>query len=179
MAARVVSVDREAKRSWASRRLAPSGPLWAHAAGLVRALGRLLATPRTPFDPSPAARAPSGVASRRGLPVLVEEASGQPRCRPCPACTTICPANCIEVEVALVPPRGEADPALGTFRLDAGRCIGCGLCVEVCPERALFASDVVDVAAFEREDLRYEKEQLLVPVALLGERAAREPGPAS
>lgn len=178
MAARVVTVDREAKRSWIARRLEPAGPLGSHTMGLVRALARLVGAGKPDvglpgLGNARGAAEPSDLEGRRGLPVLVEGAAGLSRCRPCPACTEACPAHCIEVEIALVPPAGAADPALGAFRLDAARCIGCGLCAEVCPEAAIAMSEVVDLAVFARGDLQYEKEQLLVPSSRLHHRGAR------
>lgn len=51
------------------------------------------------------------------------------RCRPCPACGRVCPADAIELD--------------GWAHIRADRCTGCGLCVESCPpqRRALSLPD--------------------------------------
>ncbi len=50
------------------------------------------------------------------------------------------------------------------------RCMFCGFCEEACPEEAIVMSREVELAAFEREGMLYEKEDLLVPEALLKRR---------
>ena len=46
----------------------------------------------------------------------------------------------------------------------------CGLCEEACPEEAIVMSREVELSTFDRPGLRFEKEQLLVPEALLKRR---------
>jgi NADH-quinone oxidoreductase subunit I len=46
----------------------------------------------------------------------------------------------------------------------------CGLCEEACPEEAIVMSREVELGAFDRAGMIYEKEDLLVPEALLKRR---------
>jgi NADH-quinone oxidoreductase subunit I len=50
------------------------------------------------------------------------------------------------------------------------RCMFCGLCEEACPEEAIVMSREVEIACFQREDMLFNKEQLLVPEAQLKRR---------
>ena len=56
------------------------------------------------------------------------------------------------------------------FDIDMSRCMFCGLCEEACPEEAIVLSREVELAGYERGAMLYEKEQLLVPEALLERR---------
>ncbi|MGB9587774.1 MAG: 4Fe-4S binding protein, partial [Armatimonadota bacterium] len=47
-----------------------------------------------------------------------------------------------------------------SFTMDAGRCMFCGLCTEVCPTGALVMTDEYELAAFSREDLIYDRVKL-------------------
>jgi len=190
MAVRVVTVDRDAKRSWARRWVVPRGVLPSLLFDLPRALGvaagRFVGRPAVVGEAVGEAdgttHAIASGLSRRGMPVLVEDADGRPRCTSCQACAVACPASCIEVvgsprATGPVEPAGLAEATdsaatldLASFRLDMARCVGCGSCEEVCPELALVMSDVVEIAVFEPGDLVYEKEQLLVPEALVAAR---------
>ena len=54
------------------------------------------------------------------------------------ACVQICPVDCIH------PRRDEADFEQATqLYIDPDACIGCGLCVDECPVRAIFPDDEV------------------------------------
>jgi ferredoxin len=56
------------------------------------------------------------------------------------ACVAVCPVDCIH------PKQEEPDFAAATMLyIDAETCIGCGLCVDECPVRAIF--DESDVPA--------------------------------
>lgn len=56
------------------------------------------------------------------------------------ACVTVCPVDCIH------PTADETDFARAEqLYIDPDNCIGCGLCVEECPVRAIF--DAEDVPA--------------------------------
>ena len=50
------------------------------------------------------------------------------------ACVAVCPVDCIQ------PTKGEPDfEAAEMLYIDPDTCIGCGLCVDECPVRAIFA----------------------------------------
>ena len=54
------------------------------------------------------------------------------------ACVAVCPVDCIH------PTRDEADFASAEMLyIDPALCVECGLCVEECPVRAIFAEDDV------------------------------------
>jgi NADH-quinone oxidoreductase subunit I len=46
----------------------------------------------------------------------------------------------------------------------------CGLCEEACPEEAIVMSREVELGSYDRETMRFDKERLLVPEALLKRR---------
>jgi NADH-quinone oxidoreductase subunit I len=80
-----------------------------------------------------------------------------------------CPTDCIsivpgEIEGARIERYPEA------FDIDMSRCMFCGLCEEACPEEAIVMSREVELAAYDRGSLHFEKEQLLVPENLLKRR---------
>ncbi len=105
----------------------------------------------------------------RGMPVLVELPDGQPRCVACGLCEFACPTDCIsivpgEIEGARI----ERYPV--AFDIDLSRCMFCGLCEEACPEEAIVMSREVEVSTYDRASMVFEKEQLLVPEALLERR---------
>jgi len=105
----------------------------------------------------------------RGMPVLVQLDNGQPRCVACGLCEFACPTDCIsivpgEIEGARIERYPEA------FDIDMSRCMFCGLCEEACPEEAIVMSREVELAAYDRGSLHFEKEQLLVPENLLKRR---------
>ena len=48
------------------------------------------------------------------------------------------------------------------FRINFSRCIFCGLCEEACPTTAIQLTPDFEMAEFKRQDLVYEKEDLLI-----------------
>lgn len=79
----------------------------------------------------------------------------------CNACRDICPVNAIQVEnvqaaaAAPTPAKEEATASAlaAKVSLDLGACIGCGLCVEVCPVDVFKRNRSTAVAVSKREDL--------------------------
>jgi NADH-quinone oxidoreductase subunit I len=107
----------------------------------------------------------------RGMPVLVALESGEPRCVACGLCEFACPTDCITI-VANEGADAEIERTPETFDIDMSRCMFCGLCEEACPEEAIVMSCEVEIAAFDRAAMRFRKQDLLVPAALLERRLA-------
>ena len=105
----------------------------------------------------------------RGQPVLVALDSGKPKCVACGLCEFACPTDCISIVPGeLEGSRIERYPE--AFDIDLSRCMFCGLCEEACPEEAIVMSREGELSSYDRGQLVFEKEQLLVPEALLERR---------
>ncbi|CAG0960350.1 NADH-quinone oxidoreductase subunit I [Myxococcaceae bacterium] len=105
----------------------------------------------------------------RGMPVLVQLESGQPKCVACGLCEFACPTDCISIVPGELEAAGiERYPE--KFEIEMSRCMFCGLCEEACPEEAIVMSREVELASYDRGSLRFQKEQLLVPESLLKRR---------
>ena len=50
------------------------------------------------------------------------------------------------------------------FRINFSRCIFCGLCEEACPTTAIQLTPDFELGEYKRQDLVYEKEDLLISV---------------
>jgi len=172
MTARVVVVDRKQRLGVLERTYLPmiARALWVTARHFGRNL-RGFATGRDRSDfvvqyPEERVDHPDAF---RGMPVLVAEPDGSPRCVACGLCEFACPTDCIEIVA------GENEELARerfpvTFDIDMSRCMFCGLCEEACPEEAIVMSRRVELAAYDRESLRFSKDELLVPAADLERR---------
>jgi NADH-quinone oxidoreductase subunit I len=96
----------------------------------------------------------------RGRIILTSDPSGEERCVACYLCSAACPVDCITIEAA---EREDHRRYPRAFRINFNRCIFCGLCAEACPTLALQMTTDFEMAETTREDLIYEKEDLLVP----------------
>ncbi|VFP81738.1 NADH-quinone oxidoreductase subunit NuoI [Candidatus Erwinia haradaeae] len=95
----------------------------------------------------------------RGRIVLTRDPDGEERCVACNLCAVVCPVSCIALQ--------KSDKTNGRwypewFRINFSRCIFCGLCEEACPTHALQLIPEFELAEFKRQDLVYEKENLLI-----------------
>ena len=95
----------------------------------------------------------------RGAPVLLTGMDGREKCTSCKLCEFICPPQAISI----VPGETEAEKEKypKEFTIDFGLCIFCGYCQEVCPVEAIWLKDEYELADYDREDLKFDKEKLL------------------
>jgi NADH-quinone oxidoreductase subunit I len=95
----------------------------------------------------------------RGRIVLTRDPDGEERCVACQLCSAACPVDCIALQ-ATEDPHGRRYPAF--FRINFSRCIFCGLCEEACPTYAIQLTPDFELAEYQRQNLVYEKEDLLI-----------------
>jgi NADH-quinone oxidoreductase subunit I len=95
----------------------------------------------------------------RGRIVLTRDPDGQERCVACNLCAAACPVDCIALQ--------KTEDASGRwypefFRINFSRCILCGLCEEACPTYAIQLTPDFEMCEYDRRNLVYEKEHLLI-----------------
>ena len=95
----------------------------------------------------------------RGRIVLTRDPDGGERCVACYLCAVACPVDCIALDSA-EDKDGRRYP--GTFRINFSRCIYCGFCEEACPTYAIQLVPDVEMAEYNRQNMVYEKEHLLI-----------------
>ncbi|WP_461013245.1 NADH-quinone oxidoreductase subunit NuoI [Trueperella pyogenes] len=103
-----------------------------------------------------------------GLHKLNRYADGLEKCIGCELCAWACPADAIYVEAAPNSPGAQYSPGERygrVYQINYLRCIFCAYCIQACPTRALTMSNDYEIADPTREDMIYEKHQILVPLA--------------
>lgn len=95
----------------------------------------------------------------RGRIVLTRDPDGEERCVACYLCSAVCPVACISLQ-ATEDGHGRRYPK--TFRINFSRCIYCGLCEEACPTNAIQLTPDFEMAEYDRKNMVYEKEHLLI-----------------
>jgi NADH-quinone oxidoreductase subunit I len=95
----------------------------------------------------------------RGRIVLTRDPEGKERCVACYLCAVVCPVDCIALQAA-EQEDGRRYPS--SFRINFSRCIFCGFCEDACPTRAIQLTPDFEMSEYKRENLVYEKEDLLI-----------------
>ncbi|MDB5986747.1 MAG: dehydrogenase [Nevskia sp.] len=95
----------------------------------------------------------------RGRIVLTRDPDGEERCVACNLCAAACPVACISLQKAETSD-GRWYPEF--FRINFSRCIFCGLCEEACPTNAIQLTPDFELGEYDRQNLVYEKEHLLI-----------------
>lgn len=104
-------------------------------------------------------KAPFLPARYRGRIILTRDSKGQERCVACNLCSVACPTDCISLQAA-IDENGRRYPEF--FRINFARCIYCGYCEEACPTHAIQLTPDFEMAEYERKNLVYDKEHLLI-----------------
>jgi len=95
----------------------------------------------------------------RGRIVLTRDPDGGERCVACNLCSVACPVDCIAVEKT----EDEHGRWLAkSFDINFSRCILCGYCEEACPTHAIQLTPDVEMGEYDRQNLVYRKEHLLI-----------------
>jgi NADH-quinone oxidoreductase subunit I len=95
----------------------------------------------------------------RGRIILSRDPDGGERCVACYLCAVACPVGCIALQ-ATEDEHGRRYPEF--FRINFSRCIYCGLCEEACPTYAIQLTPDFEMGEYDRQNLVYEKEDLLI-----------------
>lgn len=95
----------------------------------------------------------------RGRIILSRDPDGEERCVACYLCAAACPVDCIALQ-ATEDETGRRYPAF--FRINFSRCIFCGFCEEACPTYAIQLTPDFELVEYDRQNLVYEKEDLLI-----------------
>jgi NADH-quinone oxidoreductase subunit I len=95
----------------------------------------------------------------RGRIILSRDPDGGERCVACYLCAVACPVDCISLQ-ATEDESGRRYPEF--FRINFSRCIFCGYCEEACPTYAIQLTTDFEMSEYERQNLVYEKEDLLI-----------------
>ncbi|QHS11496.1 NADH-quinone oxidoreductase subunit NuoI [Sinimarinibacterium sp. NLF-5-8] len=96
----------------------------------------------------------------RGRIVLTRDPNGDERCVACNLCAVACPVGCISLQKTEREEDGRWYPEW--FRINFSRCIYCGMCEEACPTYAIQLTPDFEMAEYDRNNMVYEKEHLLI-----------------
>lgn len=95
----------------------------------------------------------------RGRIILSRDPEGKERCVACYLCAAACPVDCISLQ-ATEDENGRRYPEF--FRINFSRCIFCGYCEDACPTYAIQLTPDMEMGEYNRQNLVYEKEDLLI-----------------
>jgi len=106
---------------------------------------------------------PTLVETSRSFPFLVFDGDPEAgiRCVACKICEKECPPQCIYI-VQDKDANGKAIRRPRVFDIDISVCMGCQICVEVCPFESIRMDNIYEVSSYNRfAPLVLHKEQLL------------------
>lgn len=95
----------------------------------------------------------------RGRIILSRDPDHNERCVACYLCAAACPVDCISLQ-ATEDENGRRYPEF--FRINFSRCIFCGYCEDACPTYAIQLTPDMEMGEYNRQNLVYEKEDLLI-----------------
>ena len=133
--------------------------------GLIVTLKSALRKPVTAQYPEPAKRL--NIDPRfMGFPALLWDGEvEEPYCTGCMVCIRACPTMCMSAEMKDNPLHTEEKSSrrkiIDTFEINLGRCILCGICVDVCNFDAIEMSHEHELSKYERNGNRFDLDQLL------------------
>ncbi|MCH8186642.1 MAG: NADH-quinone oxidoreductase subunit I [Chloroflexi bacterium] len=133
--------------------------------GLVVTLKTTLRRPVTAQYPDPNKRIQ--VAARfMGFPALTWDAEvAEPYCTGCMVCIRDCPTQCMSAQMKDNPLFSEGKSRrrkiIEEFEINLGRCILCGICVDVCNFDAIEMGHEHELSKYERNGNRVDLPQLL------------------
>ena len=133
--------------------------------GLVLTLKTTLRRPVTAQYPDPEDRL--GIANRyMGFPALTWDYDiEEPYCTGCMVCIRDCPTQCMSAKMKDNPLYAEGKSRrrkiVDEFEINLGRCILCGICVDVCNFDAIEMSHEHELSKYERDGNRVDLRQLV------------------
>ena len=101
-----------------------------------------------------------------GFPVLTWDGEvGEPFCTGCMVCIRDCPTQCMSATMMDNPlfqeGKSHRRKIVEEFEINLGRCIVCGICVDVCNFDAIEMSHVHELSSFARNGARAGMDDLL------------------
>ncbi len=91
--------------------------------------------------------------------------NGLERCIGCALCAANCPAHCIYVEAGENTDEQRFSPGeryASVYEINMSRCIFCGYCEDACPVSAVVLEKDYELADYDRGNMIYTKDMLLV-----------------
>lgn len=145
---------------------------------IARGMGETFRTMFKPVDTIPYPEEKRAVAERfRGRHELKRYDNGLERCIGCSLCSAACPADAILVVPSENTDEERYSPGeryAEVYEINMLRCIFCGFCEEACPTDAIVLEHEYELAAYDRREMIYTKERLLVPPGPSGEATPQD-----